>query len=160
MKCSPFVTLPQRLMTGSGKHKSKEDDLTKTLLSYKKNHRNVYVYLSECEKLIRGLHSYLASGQLASNEAFWKADGLVGLYGKIPDPASRHLVANFLVDVNLPEFLTEIVRILRRRLYHEEPSQAGEKTVGPVEKDVKATRKKKATSLKARSEDEIPSEVR
>ena len=117
------------------------------------------MYLSESEKLIRGLRSHLASGQLASNEAFWKADGFVELYGKIPDLASRDLVVNFLVDVDLPEFLTEIVRILRRRLYPEERSAAREKRVLSAEKDVKVTRKKKASSMKAGFRDEVPSEV-
>lgn len=143
---------------GSGKEKSKEGDLKKTLLSYKKNHRNVYVYLSESEKLIRGLRSHLASGQLASNEAFWKADGFVGLYGKIPDPASRHLLVNFLVDVDLPELLTEVIRILRRRVYLEERSAARGKRVLSAEKDVKVTRKKKASSMKAGFRNEVPSE--
>ena len=113
------------------------------------------MYLSESEKLIRGLRSHLASGQLASSEAFWKADGFVGLHGKIPDLASRH----FLVDVDLPEFLTEIVRILRRRLYPEERSAAREKRVLSAEKDVKVTRKKTASSMKAGFRDEVPSEV-
>ena len=117
------------------------------------------MYLSESEKLIRGLRSHLASGQLASTEAFWKVDCFVGLYVKIPDPASRHLVVNFLVDVDLPEFLTEIVRILRRHLYPEERLAAREERVLSAEKDVKVTRKKKASSMKARFRDEVPSEV-
>lgn len=117
------------------------------------------MYLSESEKLIRGLRSHLASGQLASNESFWKADGFVGLYGKIPDPASRHLLVNFLVDVDLPELLTEVIRILRRRVYLEERSAARGKRVLSAEKDVKVTRKKKASSMKAGFRDEVPSEV-
>ena len=72
----------------------------------------MYVYLSECEKLIRSLRSFLTSGQLATEGAFWKADALVGVYTKISDQPSRTLVVNFLVDVNVPEFLTEIVRTL------------------------------------------------
>lgn len=117
------------------------------------------MYLSESEKLIRGLRSHLASGQLASNEAFWKADGFVGLYRKIPDPASRHLLVNFLVDVDLPELLTEVIRILRRRVYLEERSAARGKRVLSAEKDVKVTRKKKASTMKAGFRDEVPSEV-
>ena len=92
--------------------KSKEVDLKSTLLSYKKKHRSVYVYLSECEKLIRSLRSFLTSGQLATEGAFWKADALVGVYTKISDQPSRTLVVNFLVDVHVPEFLTEILRTL------------------------------------------------
>ena len=72
----------------------------------------MYVYLSECEKLIRSLRSFLTSGQLATEGAFWKADALVGVYTKISDQPSRTLVVNFLVDVHVPEFLTEIVRTL------------------------------------------------
>lgn len=147
------------MLTGSEKDKSKEDDLKKTLMSYKKNHRNIYVYLSESEKLIRSLRSYLVSGQLASSEAFWRADGLAGLYAKIRDPPSRNLVVSFFVDVNLPAFLTEIVRILRGNLYPEAFSQ-GEKRVVSAGKDLQPKRKKKASSVKAGSGDETPAEVR
>ena len=120
MTCPPSKTLLNLLvvvssyliLTGSEKDKSKEDDLKKTLLVYKKNHRSVYVYLSEGEKLIRSLRSFLMSGQLGSEGAFWKADALVALSSKIPDQESRNLVVNFLVDVNLQETLIEIVRTL------------------------------------------------
>ena len=84
------------------------------LQTYKKNHRSVYVYLSESEKIIRSLRSYLGSGQLATEAAFLKADALVAVYTKIPDQSSRTIVGNFLVDVNLPELLTGIVRTLQR----------------------------------------------
>lgn len=55
------------------------------------------------------------SGQLAAEASFWKADALVALYTKIPDQQSRTLVLNFLVDVNLPETLIEVVRTLRQK---------------------------------------------
>lgn len=55
------------------------------------------------------------SGQLATEASFWKADALVALYTKIPDQQSRTLVLNFLVDVNLPETLIEVVRTLRQK---------------------------------------------
>lgn len=84
------------------------------LQTYKKNHRSVYVYLSESEKIIRSLRSYLDSGQLATEAAFWKADALAAVYTKIPDQSSWTIVGNFLVDVNLPELLTDIVRTLQR----------------------------------------------
>ena len=106
---------PYSMFTAGGKDKSKEDELKKTLQAYKKNHRSVYVYLSEAHKLIRSLWSFLMSGQLATEASFWKADALVALYTKIPDQQSRTLVLNFLVDVDLPETLVEIVRTLRRK---------------------------------------------
>jgi len=100
------------MLTAAGKDKSK-DELKKTLQAYKKNHRSVYVYLSEAEKLIRSQWSFLMSGQLATEASFWKADALVALYIKIPDQQSRTVVLNFLVDVDFPETLVEIVRTLR-----------------------------------------------
>lgn len=146
------------IFTGREKDKSKEDDLLKTtLLSYKKKHRSVYVYLSEGEKLIRSLRSYLMSGQLATGEAFWKADALVGLYTKIPDQESRTLVVNFLVDVNLPESLIEIVRTLRGN-YLEAFSQEEKRDVPREEKSQKRAKKKQA-NLKMGSGDEKPAEV-
>ena len=102
------------LATGGKQSKPKEIDLKTMLQTYKKNHRSVYVYLSESEKIIRSLRSYLGSGQLATEAAFWKADALVAVYTKIPDQSSRTIVGNFLVDVNLPELLTDIIRTLQR----------------------------------------------
>ena len=102
------------LATGGNQSKPKEIDLKTMLQTYKKNHRSVYVYLSESEKIIRSLRSYLGSGQLATEAAFWKADALLSVYTKIPDQSSRTIVGNFLVDVNLPELLTDVVRALQR----------------------------------------------
>lgn len=102
------------MATGGNQSKPKEIDLKTMLQTYKKNHRSVYVYLSESEKIIRSLRSYLGSGQLATEAAFWKVDALVAVYTKIPDQSSRTIVGNFLVDVNLPELLTGIVRTLQR----------------------------------------------
>lgn len=102
------------LATGGNQSKPKKIDLKTMLQTYKKNHRSVYVYLSESEKIIRSLRSYLGSGQLATEAAFWKADALAAVYTKIPDQSSWTIVGNFLVDVNLPELLTDIVRTLQR----------------------------------------------
>ena len=58
------------------------------------------------------------SGQLATEASFWKADALVALNTKIPDQQSRTLVLNFLIDVDLPETLIEVVRTLRQKYPH------------------------------------------
>lgn len=102
------------LATGGNQSKPKEIDLKTMLQTYKKNHRSVYVYLSESEKIIKSLRSYLGSGHLATEAAFWKADAFLSVYTKIPDQSSRTIVGNFLVDVNLPELLTDVVRTLQR----------------------------------------------
>lgn len=125
------------LQTGNDQSKSKEDDLKNTLQLYKKNHRNVYIYLSETEKLIRSLRNFLASGNLASEAAFWKADSLVGVHVKLPDEQSTTLVLDFLVDVNVPDLLTEILR----SLHHKNPNAFSpgteESQTDRVEKDTK-----------------------
>lgn len=140
--------------TGGDQNKSKEDNLKTTLLSYKKKHRSVYVYLSESEKLIRSLRSLLVSGQLATEGAFWKADALVAVYTKIPDQPSRTLVVNFLIDVNIPELLTEIVRTLRGS--YPEAFYPG-KQENSVTRDEKEETKKKKASVK--TENENPAEA-
>lgn len=140
-----------------GKDKSKEDELKKTLQFYKKNHRSVYVYLSEAEKLIRSLRSFLMSGQLATEASFWKADALVALSIKIPDQQSKTLVFNFLVDVDLPETLIEIVRTLRQKY----PQAFSELEKRDVRKDDEPGEKilKKKANTKRGSGDEKHSEV-
>lgn len=143
------------LPIGGDKNKPKEDDIKKTLQTYKKKHRSVYVYLSDSEKLIRSLRSYLTSGQLATEGAFWKADALVAIYTKIPDQPSRTLVVNFLVDVNLPEFLTEIVRTLHGS--HPEAFSL-EKQENNATKEEKEAKEKKA-SVKTGDEKPWPAEV-
>ena len=146
------------MFSAGGKDKSKEDELKKTLQYYKKNHRSVYVYLSEAEKLIRSLRSFLMSGQLATETSFWKADALVALSTKIPDQQSRTLVLNFLVEVNLPETLIEIVRTLRQKY----PQAFSETEIRDVRKDDDPGKKilKKKANTKMGSGDEQHSEVR
>jgi len=145
------------MFTAGGKDKSKEDELKKTLQAYKKNHRSVYVYLSEAEKLIRSLRSFLMSGQLATEASFWKADALVVLYTKIPEKQSRTLVLNFMVDVDLPETLTDIVRTLRQR-YPQAFSEPQERDVPKDDEPGEIILKKKA-STKMGTGDEKHSEV-
>lgn len=140
--------------TGGDQNKSKEDDLKTTLLSYKKKHRSVYVYLTESEKLIRSLRSLLASGQLATEGAFWKADALVAIYTKIPDQPSRTLVVNFLIDVNIPKLLTEIVRTLRGS--YPEAFYPGKQENSETRDEKEETKKKKAS---VNTENENPAEV-
>jgi len=103
------------LPVGKNQTKSKEDDLKGTLQSYKKNHRSVYLYLSETEKLIRSLRNFLACGQLATEGAFWKADSLVASFKKVPDETSGAVVVDFLVDVDVPKLLTEVLRSLHQK---------------------------------------------
>ena len=103
------------LPVGKNQTKSKEDDLKGTLQSYKKNHRSVYLYLSETEKLIRSLRNFLACGQLATEGAFWKADSLVASFRKVPDETSGAVVVDFLVDVDVPKLLTEVLRSLHQK---------------------------------------------
>lgn len=145
------------MLAGSEKDKSKEDDLKKTLLAYKKKHRGVYVYLSEGEKLIRSLRSFLMSGQLATEAAFWKADALVALYTKIPDQESRTLVANFLVDVNLHETLIDVVRILRQK--YPQAFSGGEKRDVSRDNEPKKVDLKKKANVKTGSGDDKQAEV-
>lgn len=145
------------MFTGGGKDKSQEDELKKTLQAYKKNHRSVYVYLSEGEKLIRSLRSFLMSGQLATEGAFWKADALVALYTKISDQQSRTLVLNFFVDVNLPETVIEIVRTLRQR-YPQAFSEIEKRDVSKNYEPGKKNLKKKANTKRG-SGDEKHTEV-
>ena len=145
------------MFTAGGKDKSKEDKLKKTLQSYKKNHRSVYVYLSEAEKLIRSLRSLLMSGQLATEASVWKVDALVALSTKIPDQQSKTLVFNFFVDVDLPEILIEIVRTLRQKY----PQGFSETEKRDARKDDKPGEKilKKKANTKRGSGDEKHSEV-
>ncbi|XP_074615176.1 uncharacterized protein LOC141874718 isoform X1 [Acropora palmata] len=112
-KLKPRKTEP--LQIGKNQTKSKEDDLKGTLQSYKKNHRSVYLYLSETEKLIRSLRNFLACGQLATEGAFWKADSLVAIFRKVPDETSGAVVVDFLVDVDVPKLLTEVLRSLHQK---------------------------------------------
>ncbi|KAK2565261.1 hypothetical protein P5673_011214 [Acropora cervicornis] len=93
----------------------KTEPLQRTLQSYKKNHRSVYLYLSETEKLIRSLRNFLACGQLATEGAFWKADSLVAIFRKVPDETSGAVVVDFLVDVDVPKLLTEVLRSLHQK---------------------------------------------
>ena len=130
------------MFTAGGKDKCKEDQLKKKLQAYKKNHRSVYVYLSEAEKLIRSLRSFLMSGQLATETSFWKADALVALYTKIPDQQSRTLLLNFLVDVDFPETLIEIVRTLRQK-YPQAFSQPEKRDVSKEDEPAEKISKKK-----------------
>ncbi|XP_078359598.1 uncharacterized protein LOC144644064 isoform X1 [Oculina patagonica] len=143
---------------GNEKDKSKEDDLKKTLMAYKKKHRSIYVYLSEGEKLIRSLRSFLMSGQLATEAAYWKADALVALYTKIPDQESRTLVVNFLIDVNLHETLIDIVRTLRQK-YPQAFSGEKKSEVSKDNEEKKINSKKKANA-KPGSGDDKQAEVK
>lgn len=141
------------MLTDEVQSTSKEDDLKSTLLSYKKEHRGLHVYFSESEKLIRSLRTFLTSGQLATERAFWKTDALVGIYTKIPHQPSRNIVVNFLVDANVPEFFTEIVRNLR--CSHRDVFSP-EKQGSNADQDEIKTLKKKAS---IKTENEKPAEV-
>lgn len=83
-------------------------DLKYILLSYKKKHRSSYVYLSECEKIVRGLQFCETNGQLASEAAFFKADQLAAFYVKVSGEGEHaEVVMNFLIDVGLPQILIQ-----------------------------------------------------
>ena len=103
---SSFVVF---LSVGESQTKSKEDDLETTLQFYKKNHPGVEGNLSETAKIIRSLRNLLACGQLASREAFTEADSLFNISSLHREP-SGVIVADFLVDVDVPELLTEVLR--------------------------------------------------
>ncbi|XP_067030823.1 uncharacterized protein [Acropora muricata] len=99
---------------GESQTKSKEDDLESTLQSYKKNHPSVEVNLSETAKIIRSLRNLLACGQLASRGAFTEADSLFNISSLHREP-SGVIVADFLVDVDVPELLTEVLRSFHQK---------------------------------------------
>ena len=93
---------------GKNQTKSKENDLESTLQSYEKNHPSVYLYLSETAKIIQSLQNALACGQLATEGALSKAESL----SQLPEEPSGTIAVDFLVDVAIPELLTEVIRSL------------------------------------------------
>ena len=100
---------------GKNQTKSNENDLENTLQSYEKNHPSVYLYLSETAKIIRSLQNSLACSQLATEGVSSKADTLNQISSAIPDEARGAIVVDFLVDVAVPELLTEIIRSLYQK---------------------------------------------
>lgn len=87
-------------------------DFKYILLSYKKKHRSSYVYLSECEKIVRGLQFCETNGQLASEAAFFKADQLAAFYVKVSGEREHRgehaeVVMSFMIDVGLPQILIQ-----------------------------------------------------
>ena len=94
--------------------KSKEDDLESTLQSYNKNHARVNFYLSETAKNIRNLRNLLACGQLATEEALREA-AFFGNISALHRERRGAIVADFLVDVDGPKLLTEVLRSLYQK---------------------------------------------
>ena len=92
--------------------KSKEDDLESTLQSNKRNQPSVYFYLSETAKLIQRLWNFSACGQLATEEALQEANSLRRISWEIHDKPS---CLDFLVDVDGPKLLTEVLRSLYQK---------------------------------------------
>ncbi|XP_015753418.1 PREDICTED: uncharacterized protein LOC107333164 isoform X7 [Acropora digitifera] len=107
----------QKALKKDGKNQtnSNENDLESTLQSYEKNHPSVYLYLSETAKIIRSLQNSLACGQLATEGVSSKADTLNQISSVIPDEARGAIVVDFLVDVAVPELLTEVIRSLYQK---------------------------------------------
>jgi len=99
------------------------------------------------------------SGQLATEASFWKADALVALYTKIPDKQSRTLVLNFLVDVNLPETLIEVVRTLRQKYPQAFSFSETEKRFVPKDDDPEEKISKKKANTKRGSGHEKHTQV-
>ena len=102
------------LLVGENQTKSKEDDLESTLQSYTKNHPRVDFYLSETVKIIRSLRNLLACGQLATEEALRGADFFRKISGLHKERRGA-IVADFLVDVDVPKLLTEVLRSLYQK---------------------------------------------
>ncbi|XP_015780019.1 PREDICTED: uncharacterized protein LOC107357901 [Acropora digitifera] len=94
------------------KTKSKWDDVDRTLQSYKKSHPSVYLYLLKTAKLVRSLRHFSACGQLATKRAVWKVDSLSQIFWRTPDEPRRAIVVVFLIDVDVPKLLTEVLRLL------------------------------------------------
>ncbi|XP_032238030.2 uncharacterized protein LOC5512767 isoform X2 [Nematostella vectensis] len=91
------------------------DELKETLLRYKKNHRKSYVYISECEKIIRSLRSSLADNDIAASAVYWRADELSGFYRKLDETNEDYqIVIQFLLDVDAPKLLVDYIRILKQ----------------------------------------------
>ncbi|XP_015780024.1 PREDICTED: uncharacterized protein LOC107357902 isoform X3 [Acropora digitifera] len=92
-----------------GKNQSEEDNLSSMLRSYKEDHPSFYRHISETAKIIRSLRNLLARGQLATKGALTKVDSLFNISTLHRQPIGA-IVADFLVDVDVPELLTEVLR--------------------------------------------------
>ena len=127
---SSFVVF---LSVGENQSKSKEDDLESTLQSYMKNHPSVKVNLLETAKIIRNLRNLLACDQLASQGAFTEADSLFNISSLHREP-SGVIVADFLVGVDVPELLTEVLRSLYQKYPNvfSSEEQVGQKNLAEI----------------------------
>ena len=114
IECRFYSCFVVFLSLGENQTKSKEDDLESTLQSYKKNHPSVYFFLSETVKIIGSLRIFLACGQLATKGAFTEADSLFNISESHGEPSGA-VVADFLVDVDGPKLLTEILQSLYQK---------------------------------------------
>ena len=115
-----FVVL---LPVGENLTKSDEDDLRNTLLFYKMNHSSVYLHIAETAEIIQSLRNFLACGQLATEEALREAASLSKMSLEIHDEEN---CVEFLVDVDVPQLLTEVLR----SLYQKFPVFSSEEQVG------------------------------
>ena len=97
-----------------GKNQSEEDNLSSMLQSYKEDHPSFYPHISETAKIIQSLRDRLARGQLATKGALTKADSLFTISTLHRQPIGA-IVADFLVDVDVPELLTEVLRSLYKK---------------------------------------------
>ena len=79
------------------------------LRSYKEHHPSFYPHISETAKIIQSLRDLLARGQLATKGALTKADSLFNISMLHRQPIGA-IVTDFLVDVDVPELLTEVLR--------------------------------------------------
>ena len=102
------------LPVGENQIKSKEDDLQSTLQSYKRNYSSADLRVSETAKLIRSLRNFLACGQLATEGALREADSFFEISKLLREPSGA-IVADFLVDVDAPKLLTEVIRSLHQK---------------------------------------------
>ena len=102
------------LSVGENHTKSKENDLESTLQSYKKSHPSVQVNLSKTAKIIRSLRNLLACDSLATEGALAEAGSLFDISWSHSEPGYA-IVADFLVDADVPELLMEVLRSLYQK---------------------------------------------
>ena len=87
------------------------------------NHSSVYLHVAETAEIIQSLRNFLACGQLATEEALREATSLSKMSLEIHDEEN---CVEFLVDVYVPQLLTEVLR----SLYQKFPVFSSEEQVG------------------------------
>ena len=107
-----------------GENHSEEAELRSTLRFYKKNHPSVYPLIVKTAKIIRSLQNFLVCGQLGTEAALRGATSLSEMSFEIHDEEN---CVKFLVDVDVPQLLTDVLRSLYQNFF---PLFSSEEQVG------------------------------